>query len=188
MIPGLRAGERILHFISRGLASDGWGKMQGRQLMVRFSPTQIPLDQLSLNNPLVQAATPIFTGSYSLHPDVAMNVPLNIPLNPPPGSQLIVMTMGGWMMNQNQVIWLDQIPPTAPMPPPVLSIRRDGPAVILSWPADYPQHNVVFSSQLPTEFWQPLAVPRQQVRNQFEVRLEGVPQHLNLIFQLCSGR
>jgi len=161
--------------------------MQGGQLMVRFSPTQIPLDQLSLNNPLVQAATPIFTGSYSLQPDVAMNVPLNVPLNPPPGSQLIVMTMGGWTVNQNQVIWLDQIPLTAPLPPPVLSIRRDSPAVILSWPADYPQHNVVFSSQLPTELLQPLAVPRQKVGNQFEVRLEGVPQNLNFFFRLRSG-
>ena len=85
--------------------------MQGGQLMVRFSSVQIPLDQLSLTNPLVQAATPIFTVSYSLQPDVAMNVPLNVPLNPPPGSQLIVMTMDGWTVNQNQVIWLDQIPP-----------------------------------------------------------------------------
>ena len=143
--------------------------------------------QLSLNNPLVQAATPIFTGSYSLQPDVPMNIPLNVLLNPPPGSQFMVQTVGGWTVNQNQVIWLDQIPFTAPLPPPVLSIRLDGPAAILSWSVDYPQHNVVFASQLPTELWQPLAVPRQQVGNQFEVRLEGVPQNLNFFFRLRSG-
>jgi hypothetical protein len=163
--------------------------MQGGQLMVRFSPIQIPLEELSLNNPLVQAATPIFMGGYSLQPDVPMNIPLNVPSNPPSGSQLIVMTMGGWTVNQNQVIWLDQIPLTAPLPAPTLSIRLDGPAtVILSWPAAYPQHNAVQTLQLPLpgELWQPVPAPRELVGDQFEIRLENIPPGLNLFFQLRS--
>ena len=188
VIPGLLPGERILHLVSRGLASDGWGGAQGGQLMVRFSPTQIPLDQLSLNNPLVQAATPIFTGGYSLQPDVPMNIPLNVPVVSPPGSQLIVMTMGGWSVNQNQVIWLDQIPLTAPLPPPVLSIRFEDSALILSWPAAYSQYNAIQALQLPfpSELWQPVPAPRERVGDHFEIRLENIPPNLNLFFQLRS--
>ena len=123
--------------MARSAESGGENLLVQGSLAVRFSPTTIPLENLTLLDPMVASLPLQFISTFVLQPDQPREFLIEVPpFSPDQQPTLILQTQSGWPLNGNQVTELAQIPlfDERPVPAPYLHFVQFSPhLVVLSW-------------------------------------------------------
>ena len=130
-------GTGIIRLVARSAESGGENLLVQGSLAVRFSPTTIPLENLTLLDPMVASLPLQFISTFVLQPDQPREFLIEVPpFSPDQQPTLILQTQSGWPLNGNQVTELAQIPlfDERPVPAPYLHFVQFSPhLVVLSW-------------------------------------------------------
>ena len=155
VVPGTSANNPIIRIISRSAAFDGWGQTQFGFILVRYSPTNIPLQNLNLGDPALTGSTPVFGTNFFLNPDVPLEFPVSLPMQPnDPEPSVVLESHSSWEGNQTQTIQVELIPlSSVSVAPLVLHIEKSGNVIAVTW--DAPDATLEFATSL-TGPWTPL--------------------------------
>ncbi|MBI3853332.1 MAG: hypothetical protein HY298_24050 [Verrucomicrobia bacterium] len=137
VVPGTNASTPTIRIISRSEAFDGWGQTQLAFVLVRYTPTNIPLDRLNLGDPAVSGLTPLFVTNFFLDPDVPIEFPVTLPMQPnDPEPSVVLESRSAWEVNQTQTIQVELIPMSLVSAAPLmLHIENLGGAIRVTWDA-----------------------------------------------------